>query len=148
MTIHHCDKCGKEVDKTMWKIKVRAINTGTEFSYELCSKCTLKFKHWIEDKNCQFCDNYKDGYCDVLDMKPCYPEKGCDYFNEKDKLKKDTMQILEDTGYNMGFLDGYLQACYDHVPEENKEKFTMGADLIKNVFNMTNKQKERKEQEE
>lgn len=33
-----------------------------------------------QERSCQFCDNYKDGYCDVLDMKPCYPENGCDYF--------------------------------------------------------------------
>lgn len=48
-----------------------------------------------KDRNCQSCDNYKDEYCSVLDMKPCYPEKGCDYFSKQNKLKKDTMQILE-----------------------------------------------------
>ena len=31
-------------------------------------------------RNCNFCGHYKDEYCDELDIKPCYPEKGCDYF--------------------------------------------------------------------
>lgn len=50
MTIQYCDKCGKKVDKSMWKIKAHAVNTATRFDYELCSECTLKFRHWIEDK--------------------------------------------------------------------------------------------------
>lgn len=49
----------------------------------------------MADRNCQSCGNYKDEYCSELDMKPCYPEKGCDYFSERNKLKEDTMQILD-----------------------------------------------------
>ena len=34
------------------------------------------------ERNCQSCGNYKNEFCSELDMKPCYPEKGCDYFSE------------------------------------------------------------------
>ena len=46
------------------------------------------------ERNCQSCGNYKNEYCNVLDMKPCYPEKGCDYFSEREEFKKDTIQVL------------------------------------------------------
>lgn len=47
------------------------------------------------ERNCQFCKNYKDGYCENLELKPCYPQKGCDDFSKRNELKKDTMQVLE-----------------------------------------------------
>lgn len=34
----------------------------------------------MNNKNCQLCKNYKDGYCKELELKPSYPEKGCDYY--------------------------------------------------------------------
>lgn len=40
------------------------------------------------ERNCQFCKSYKNEYCDVLDMKPCYPELGCDYFSEQECERK------------------------------------------------------------
>lgn len=46
------------------------------------------------ERNCQFCKSYKNEFCDVLDMEPCYPELGCDYFSEREELKKDTIQVL------------------------------------------------------
>lgn len=36
-----------------------------------------------KDRNCLSCDNYKDEYCSVVDMKPYYPERGCDYFEAR-----------------------------------------------------------------
>lgn len=42
----------------------------------------------MADRNCQACDNYKDEYCSELDMKPCYPKNGCDYFSRQNKLNK------------------------------------------------------------
>lgn len=47
------------------------------------------------ERNCQSCKYYKDGYCENLELKPCYPQKGCEDFSERGELKKDTMQILE-----------------------------------------------------
>lgn len=47
------------------------------------------------ERNCQSCKYYKDGYCKNLELKPCYPQKGCDDFSKRNELKKDTMQVLE-----------------------------------------------------
>ena len=47
------------------------------------------------EKNCQSCKYYKDGYCENLELKPCYPQKGCGDFSKRNELKKDTMQVLE-----------------------------------------------------
>ena len=46
-------------------------------------------------RNCQTCKYYKDGYCENLELKPCYPQKGCDDFSKRNELKKDTIQVLE-----------------------------------------------------
>ena len=43
------------------------------------------------ERNCQSCGNYKNEFCSELDMKPCYPEKGCDYFNE---IKNESIWIV------------------------------------------------------
>lgn len=32
--------------------------------------------------NCQSCKYYKDEYCENLEVKPCYPQKGCEYFSK------------------------------------------------------------------
>ena len=45
--------------------------------------------------NCQLCEFYKDGYCENLELKPCYPSKGCEDFSKRNELKKDTIQVLE-----------------------------------------------------
>ena len=46
-------------------------------------------------RNCYICKYYKDGYCKNLELKPCYPKKGCDDFSKRNELKKDTIQVLE-----------------------------------------------------
>lgn len=33
------------------------------------------------ERNCQYCKYYKNGYCENLELKPYYPEKGCDDFS-------------------------------------------------------------------
>lgn len=38
------------------------------------------------ERNCQSCKYYKDGYCENLELKPCYPQKGCDDFSEVKKI--------------------------------------------------------------
>lgn len=46
----------------------------------------------MNNKKCQLCKHYrKDGYCEELEIYPCYPEKGCDYFIRRYKLKNDTI---------------------------------------------------------
>lgn len=47
------------------------------------------------ERNCQSCKYYKDGYCENLELTPCYPKKGCEDFRRRNELKKDTMQVLE-----------------------------------------------------
>lgn len=47
------------------------------------------------ERNCQFCKYYKDGYCENLELKPCYPQNGCEDFSKRNELEKDTMQVLE-----------------------------------------------------
>lgn len=33
-------------------------------------------------------EDYKDGYCENLELKPCYPQKGCDDFSKRNELEK------------------------------------------------------------
>ena len=40
------------------------------------------------ERNCQSCKYYKDGYCENLELKPCYPLKGCEDFSKRNELKK------------------------------------------------------------
>lgn len=37
------------------------------------------------ERNCQSCKYYKDGYCENLELKPCYPQKGCGDFSKQDE---------------------------------------------------------------
>jgi len=39
------------------------------------------------ERNCYFCEYYKDGYCENLELKPCYPQKGCDDFSKQEQPK-------------------------------------------------------------
>lgn len=53
--------------------------------FKFCPTCGYK---QVKDKqpkkpNCHFCDHLKDEYCEVLDINPCCPEKGCDYFEPR-----------------------------------------------------------------
>lgn len=41
------------------------------------------------ERNCETCKYYKDGYCENLELKPCYPQKGCDDFSKRNELKND-----------------------------------------------------------
>ena len=59
------------------------------------------------ERNCQSCDNYKDEYCNVLDMKPCYPENGCDYFEAH-------MSDIQEEIFNL------LPALYDDIVESER----------------------------
>ncbi len=46
-----------------------------------------------QERNCKSCIYYKDEYCEVLDIKPCYPQKGCDYFSKR-KGKSDVLDKI------------------------------------------------------
>lgn len=53
-------------------------------------------------KNCYFCKYYKDGYCENLELKPWYPQKGCDdfcynIFAEIEKFARLQMEYKERT---------------------------------------------------
>lgn len=56
-------------------------------------------------KNCNFCKYYKDGYCENLELKPYYPQKGCDdfsysigsFFAEIEKFARLQMEYKEQT---------------------------------------------------
>ena len=45
-------------------------------------------------RNCQSCEYYKDGYCENLELKPCYPQKGCDDFENKKMSNKEWIDFL------------------------------------------------------
>ena len=49
----------------------------------------------IKDRNCYFCKYYKDGYCENLELEPCYPQKGCDDFSKQIELKKEINDVLD-----------------------------------------------------
>lgn len=58
------------------------------------------------EKNCQSCIYYKDGYCENLELKPYYPQKGCDdfcynivgtFFTEIEKFVQLQMEHKEQT---------------------------------------------------
>lgn len=44
-------------------------------------------------------------------------------------------EYMSMSGYDQGFNDGYLQAQYDHMPEEQKKRFD---DIEKGLFAMFN----------
>ena len=47
------------------------------------------------ERNCPDCRYWENGFCKNLELKPCYPQKGCDYFSKRNELKKNTIQVLE-----------------------------------------------------
>ncbi len=78
----------------------------------------------MNNKNCQLCKNYKDGYCKELELKPSYPEKGCDYFIIQNRLKKDAMldkikKEIKDNAFDWQEIDGehdsFMVVCLDDV---------------------------------
>ena len=62
----------------------------------------------MNNKNCKLCGNYKDGYCKELELKPCYPEKGCDYFIRQNA--QDVIKELLKNEYKRGWCDALSKA--------------------------------------
>lgn len=65
--------------------------------------------------NCNSCGNYKDEYCDVLDMKPSYPENGCDYFEERTYNIQEIYEKVKD-------LSERVEALENQIIESKKEE--------------------------
>lgn len=47
-----------------------------------------------KDRSCEYCKYYKDGYCENLDIIPCYPKVGCSYFENKRMSNKKWIDFL------------------------------------------------------
>lgn len=123
MKLQYCDRCGKEIDISMWKIKVRANNTGTKFSYELCSECTLKLRHWVEDK-----------------PGPCETESEVEGMTEREYYQKHKKEIWVCT--TCEHTPTECENCYPELGYKNDKmkrdaeavkKFT-SSDVFKNLF--------------
>ena len=44
-----------------------------------------------QERNCKTCKYYKYGYCENLELKPCYPSKGCGDFSKREALEQETI---------------------------------------------------------
>ena len=78
------------------------------------------------ERNCQTCRYYKDGYCENLELKPCYPQKGCRDFSKRNELKKDTIQVLEAyiSSNGVGFSD--VKDAIKDLLEWSKNEYKRG----------------------
>lgn len=121
----------------------------------------------MNNKNCHLCKNYKDGYCEELELKPCYPEKGCDYFTRRYRLKNDMIVklvieipetilslIRNDIDYDISVYDSDLyKAIANGIPfqetcdREKSEIKNEVKDLSKRVETLEKQLKEEKEEQ-
>lgn len=88
------------------------------------------------ERNCQSCKYYKDGYCENLELKPCYPQKGCDDFSKRNELKKDTIQVLEAyiNSNEVGFPD--VKDAIKDLLEWSKNEYKRGwQDALEKALN-------------
>ncbi len=67
------------------------------------------------ERNCQTCKYYKDGYCENLELKPCYPQKGCDDFSQEI-----SQELCEDCVSRQAAIN----ACLDGWNKDFKEIVT------------------------
>jgi hypothetical protein len=86
------------------------------------------------ERNCKSCYNYKNEYCNVLDMKPCYPENGCDYFSEIKKVRKKMTKEQKDKILKALVEDrnDYARECEKRITSEQGK--IMGADYMLQRF--------------
>lgn len=66
------------------------------------------------EKNCQSCKYYKDGYCEDLELKPYYPQKGCDDFSKRNEdiineayLRANSIDAVRGFAYK----NGHIREC-------------------------------------
>lgn len=78
------------------------------------------------ERNCQSCKYYKDGYCKNLELKPCYPQKGCEDFSKQNKLKKGTIQVLEAYMRLDGFGLPNVKGAIKDLLEWSKNEYKRG----------------------
>jgi hypothetical protein len=64
----------------------------------------------IRSRNCYSCNYYKDGYCENLELKPCYPQKGCEDFSSV-KGNKESIPYLMHNEMNIPISE--CQKAYD-----------------------------------
>lgn len=64
------------------------------------------------ERNCQFCKYYKDGYCENLELKPCYPQNGCEDFSKRNE-KSEAEQ----------FAEWVAEEIFSELWEYNKDAF-------------------------
>lgn len=46
------------------------------------------------ERHCPDCRYWENGFCKNLELKPCYPQKGCDDFSKRNKLKNGYYDVL------------------------------------------------------
>lgn len=88
------------------------------------------------ERNCQTCKYYKDEYCENLELKPCYPQKGCNDFIKRNELKKDTIQVLETyiSSNGIGFSD--IKDAIKDLLEWSKNEYKRGwCDALSKALN-------------
>lgn len=82
---------GNDEESTNQNIKAQEA-----FAY-IIALLKKKGSEMITERNCQSCEYYKDEYCENLELKPCYPQKGCDDFTKRDShLYNEIKLYLED----------------------------------------------------
>lgn len=85
-------------------------------SFDRPSWCPLvKIENKPKKPNCHFCDHYKDEYCDLLDIKPYCPEKGCDFF-------KPCMDNFQEIYEKVKDLSERVEALEKQIEENKKEE--------------------------
>lgn len=83
---------------------------------------------------CEFCEHYHENkYCDVLDLCPCYPDKGCDFAESRKELinKQDVLDILEKGEKTLNRLIRVFQS----LNSDEERMFKFGHKLVRACVN-------------
>ena len=99
------------------------------------------------ERNCQSCKYYKDGYCMDLELKPCYPQKGCEDFSKQNELKRDTIQILDEIRAEIEEKYGDYDICEwfeDYDYEENDISEYQQVGKVSDILSIIDKYREGK----
>lgn len=66
-----------------------------------------------KNRNCYLCEYYKDEYCENLELKPCYPQEGCEDFSKRIRMtdgdlisRQAVLDGITDYISEVGSLDG------------------------------------------
>ena len=89
-----CDKCGKEVSVSAWKVRCDALNSETHFSFEICSECMLKLRTLLDSKaESEDVVVTNKNLCDSCVTKDCIFQSGivrnrCDFYKTESEEKE------------------------------------------------------------